>query len=59
MSDVNEDQKIIIAQSGTTTGFNITDVDMKHYVGPNFHSKNTNLGTLNIKIAEPGAFRLS
>lgn len=48
--DINA--KFVLAETGLT-GFNITDVEITNYVGPNFQQKNMPGTEFTIKISEP------
>jgi hypothetical protein len=49
---LNTNTKFILAETGLT-GFNITDVEVANYVGPNFQQKNMPGTEFTIKISEP------
>jgi hypothetical protein len=44
---------VVIAQSGVTTGFNITSVQIMDSVGPNFRTRNTVTTDIDMTITEP------
>ena len=46
-------RQIIVAQSGVTTGLNITSVEIQDSVSPNHRTQNTTTTELKIKISEP------
>ena len=53
LSDIDGGESITIAESGTTTGFNITDVKVKQHVGPNNITRNTGYAKFTIVLVEP------
>lgn len=53
ISALDNQRKIIIAESGVTVGFNIQDVRLEQVVGPSFQNRNTNTTRITMTIVEP------
>lgn len=57
LSDVDGAGEIIIAESGQTS-LNITNLNIKQYVGPSFRNRNTQATALSLEIFEPSGANL-
>ena len=53
LDSLDGQRKIIVAESGVTTGFNIQDVRLEQVVGPSFQNRNTNTTRITMTIVEP------
>lgn len=51
-------QQVVIAESGVTTGFNITECEIDDGVGPGFRNRNTMTTEMRLSISEPYSLSL-